>query len=53
MGYGLLADKIDIAIVGRGLIGSITALALSKTGATIALVDKIKTEKLDGNNTSK
>ena len=42
-----MADKIDIAIIGRGLIGSITALALSKTGATIALVDKIKTEKLD------
>ena len=42
-----MADKIDIAIVGRGLIGGITALALSKTGAKIALIDKIKAEKLD------
>ena len=42
-----MADKIDIAIVGRGLIGGMTALALSKTGAKIALIDKIKTEKLD------
>ena len=42
-----MADKIDIAIVGRGLIGGITALALSKTGAKIALIDKIQTEKLD------
>ena len=42
-----MADKIDIAIVGRGLVGGITALALSKTGATIALIDKIKTEKLN------
>ena len=42
-----MLDKIDIAIVGRGLIGGIAALALSKTGAKIALIDKIKAEKLD------
>ena len=40
-----MLDKIDIAIVGRGLIGGIAALALSKTGATVALIDKIKKEK--------
>ena len=42
-----MSDKIDIAIVGRGLIGGITALALSKTGATVALIDKNNTETLD------
>ena len=42
--------KFNIAIVGSGLTGSITSLALAKAGYKIALIDPKSFESFKGNN---
>ena len=42
--------KFNIAIVGSGLTGSITSLALAKAGYKVALIDPKKFEEFKENN---
>ena len=42
--------KFNIAIVGSGLTGSITSLALAKAGYKVALIDPKSFEKFEDND---